>query len=140
MENKPASGVVAESGVTRAAGSPARLEITIDEHSEHNFWAGLAMQVEEGGVFFATYQPMRIGTVVDMALALPDGKEPITVAGVVRWTRPHLEGSDGAAGIGIKFLDLSSDACPRVEEFARARAPMVFELDDPPIRRRGKAA
>jgi type IV pilus assembly protein PilZ len=98
------------------------------------------MHVESGGVFFATYQPMRIGNVVDMAVTLPDAKEPITVSGVVRWTRPHLEGSDGAAGIGIKFLDLTSEGCARVEEFARARPPMVFELDDPPIRRRGKAA
>jgi uncharacterized protein (TIGR02266 family) len=112
--------------------------VEIDHLSEHNLWADLAMQLERGGVFYATYQPMELGTLVDLTVMLPDEEEPITVAGVVRWTRPHLEGSEGWPGIGIKFIELDAVTHERFERFAMSRQPIVFELDDAPIRRRGK--
>jgi uncharacterized protein (TIGR02266 family) len=121
-------------------GSRVRVDIAIDKGSEHNFWAGLALEVEGGGVFVATYQALELGTIVDVRVTLPDVAEPMTVEGVVRWTRPHLDGSDGAAGVGIKFLELSTDAHERFERFAKLRAPIVFELDDAPVRRQSTAA
>jgi uncharacterized protein (TIGR02266 family) len=121
-------------------GSRAHVEIAIDKNSDHNFWADLDLVVERGGVFVATYQALELGTVVDLLVTLPDAAEPVTIAGVVRWTRPHLDDSDGAAGVGIKFLDVSTAAHERFKRFASVREPIVFALDDAPLRRQPNAA
>jgi uncharacterized protein (TIGR02266 family) len=117
------------------------VDIAIDDLSEHTFWANLALEVEQGGVFVATYRPVSIGTLVDLRLSLPDHDEPFTLSGVVRWTRPHIEGSDGVAGVGVKFVDLTEDARDTITQFANAvREPMIFELDDAPFRKRRRSA
>ena len=84
------------------------VDIRIDALSEHAFWANLALEVERGGVFVATYRPLSIGTQVELCLTLPDGGQPVTVCGVVRWTRPHLEGSDGVAGLRCRLPALAA--------------------------------
>jgi uncharacterized protein (TIGR02266 family) len=127
-------------GATSGTRCAAWLEITIDHHSEHAFWADLAMQAERGGVFYATYHQFSLGTLLNFVVTLPDGERPIPVKGVVRWTRPHLPGSDGAVGVGVKFIELAAEAKERIERFARTvREPMVFELDEVPVRRKRKA-
>ena len=124
-------------------GAHAQVAITIHATSDHAFWADLTMEVDKcGGVFVATYEALVLGTLVDMELELPDGGDPIAVTGVVRWTRPHIEGSDGATGVGVKFLSLTDDERRRVVHFSeKIRQPMIFDLDEAPIRsRRGAAA
>jgi uncharacterized protein (TIGR02266 family) len=122
-------------------GQNPRVDITVDAASDHNFWSGITMEVERGGVFVATYQTLRIGTVVEMLVHLPGEEAPISAVGVVRWTRPYLEGSDGAPGIGIKFTELPAAARDAVGRFAEhVRAPMMFELDEPPLRKRRYAS
>jgi uncharacterized protein (TIGR02266 family) len=117
------------------------VEITLDVASEHLFWAGLSMDAAEGGVFVATYQPLALGTVVDIALRLQGETQPIECRGVVRWTRPHLDGSDGAAGVGIKFVELPDGVRDQVRRFGeQVREPIVFDLEDAPIRRRRHAS
>ena len=123
-------------------GAHARVAIMIHATSEHAFWADLMMEADKGGVFVATYEPLALGTLVDMELELPDGGDVISVTGVVRWTRPHIEGSDGATGVGVKFLSLTDNERRRVIHFSeKIRQPMIFDLDEAPIRsRRGNAA
>jgi uncharacterized protein (TIGR02266 family) len=121
-------------------GGHAKVVIAIDDASDHTFWADLTMEVDKGGVFVATYQPLPLGAVVDLEMTLPDGGEPVPASGVVRWTRPHLEGSDGVAGVGVKFVELSAEAKERVARFAEARQPMMYDLEDAPIRKRRRSA
>jgi uncharacterized protein (TIGR02266 family) len=124
----------------RSRSGRASVEIVLDALSEHNLWANLAMEIERGGVFVATYRALTIGTQVDLCMTLPDGGEPVAACGVVRWTRPHLEGSDGVPGLGIAFVNLDTAARARIAEFAESvREPFVFELEEAPIRRRSVA-
>jgi uncharacterized protein (TIGR02266 family) len=138
----PISGeYVAVPAVRRArAGGHARVAITMDAASDHTLWADLAMDVLKGGIFVATYEALTLGTLVDLEVTLPDSETPLAFTGVVRWTRPHIEGSDGATGVGVKFVELSDNAKNRMLAFAKLREPVIFDLDEAPIRGRRTAA
>ena len=111
--------------------------VKIDDASEHTFWADLTMDLASGGVFVATFHPLAVGTVVHMLVTLARDDVPFAAAGVVRWVRPHREGSDGAAGVGVAFLDVDPDALGKVQRFAETeRSPIVFESGDSPMRTR----
>jgi uncharacterized protein (TIGR02266 family) len=133
-----------EAIVTKRRSRPAQVAITIDDMSEHNFWADITMDVERGGVFVATYHPLSLGTSVELELvlrehepAIDDRALVIEATGVVRWARAHHDGSDAPAGVGIKFVHLAPEVLPRVRRFVETvRPPLVFELDEAPMRRR----
>ncbi len=112
-----------------------RVAIAIDERSEHNFWSDLTYDVEQGGVFVATYHALPIGTPVDLELGLA-GDTPTVLRGVVRWTRGHRDGSDASAGFGVALVDVPPEAKARIDRFVEVRAPIVVEIDEP--RRRSR--
>lgn len=126
--------------VRRVPASGVHVAITLDRTSEHTLWSDLTMDVASGGVFVATYYPLSIGTVVHLLLTLEGEETPIAMSGVVRWSRAHHDGSDVAAGVGIRFVDLDDEAAKKLARFAGVREPMVFELDDAPMRKRRGAA
>lgn len=120
--------------------SKAQVAITIDDVSDHNLWADLTMDLAAGGVFVATYQPLSLGTSVDLEVDIADDG-PIHAKGVVRWTRVHMDGSELPAGVGIKFVELDPTTRERLQRFAETvRTPIVFELEDAPIRRRRRSS
>src|SRR5262245_49515666 len=91
----------------RARRVPLQVEVTLE--SEHNFFAGLANNVSEGGVFVATPNPPDVGSVVGFELVL--GDQRFAVRGVVRWIRSELAASPGApTGCGVKWTDLPDGA------------------------------
>lgn len=128
--------------VTKTAiGGRVRIELAIDAESEHALWAGITLDVEKGGVFVATHHVLSLGTIVELELSLPDGQPPMHIQGVVRWTRLHSSESDGAPGVGVKFIELDAREQERIAWFATTvREPIVFELDEAPPRRRRPAA
>jgi uncharacterized protein (TIGR02266 family) len=120
-------------------GDHLQIELLLNESSEHNFWCGMSWDIEQGGVFIATHQPIRIGTVVELLVLLPDRPEPTTMSGVVRWTRQYVEGSDVPAGIGVKFGALDGPIRDAVHHFTDSiRPPILFDLEEVPIRQRSK--
>lgn len=115
--------------------------VVLDATSEHHLWSDLTMSVDRGGVFVATYQHLPLGTVVDLELTLSDDEPPITAKGVVRWTRGHSDVSTAGAGVGIKLVDVATDVTERLDRFAlMVREPMLFELEEAPMRRRRSSA
>lgn len=128
--------------VRRLPKSGTHVAITLDRASEHALWADLSLDVAAtGGVFVATYVTLGVGTVVDMLLTLEGEELPIAARGVVRWTRPHRDGSDGPTGVGVKLLDPTPETAARLARFAESvREPIVFDLEDLQIRARSSAA
>ncbi len=55
--------------------------------------------LSHGGTFVATNRELPIGTKVHLVLSFPGLLEPISIEGVVRWTR----GDDAGAGCGLEF-------------------------------------
>jgi type IV pilus assembly protein PilZ len=107
--------------------SKAAVEIALDHASEHNFWSGLPMDMSDGGVFVATHRPLPVGTRVRVAMTLPGEADPVMATGQVTWTRPHLEGSDAPAGVGVFFVDVEEEAIAKVRRFTKTvREPIFF--------------
>lgn len=107
---------------------PLKVEVTID--SEHNFYVGLSENVSEGGIFVATYQSVELGTVLDLTFTLPGQPQPtqIDMKCRVQWLRDFAAAADGLPpGLGLQFVDPSSDALKTVRDFVRRREPAFFE-------------
>jgi uncharacterized protein (TIGR02266 family) len=123
------SGVIVVEQHERAHESRAkRVEVTlvVGIESDSNFYAGFTENVSECGVFVATYAPLAIGSSVAMRILLPEG-ELVQAVGTVRWVRPFAEASDGTAGMGIRFDQVSARDTARIQAFTEARAPMFFD-------------
>ncbi len=57
-----------------------------------------------GGTFIATTRSIPIGTSIHLVLSFPGLLEPVSIDGVVRWTRAQAS-TEGDAGAGIEFRD-----------------------------------
>jgi uncharacterized protein (TIGR02266 family) len=57
-----------------------------------------------GGTFVATTRNIPLGTSVHLVLSFPGLLEPVSIDGVVRWTRAEAS-TEGDAGAGIEFLE-----------------------------------
>ena len=102
------------------------MQVKIDYGSENNFYSGFSMDISNGGVFIATVKLVAIGTPMDLFFRLPTG-ESIEAQGVVRWVREvDDKRPEMMPGLGVQFVELSSEAKTAVEGFVRARDPMFF--------------
>lgn len=106
-----------------------RIELQVNVHSDHNFYAGLSENISEGGLFVATHHAVSLGSRIDLELALPALPAPLRVQGEVRWVRTADAGGDGPPGVGIRFLDLTPEAAEAIRAFIEQRAPEFFEED-----------
>jgi uncharacterized protein (TIGR02266 family) len=66
-------------------------------------FAGVSLDIWEGGLFVATSTPIPVGTRLMVCFELPDGT-PVEANGVVRWV--HTDAVNGERpGIGIALID-----------------------------------
>jgi uncharacterized protein (TIGR02266 family) len=103
-------------------------EVSLDIHSEHNFFSGVTGDISEGGLFVATHLSYDVGTRLEITLLLPDRPEATTLLTEVRWLRSYVADHDVSAGLGLRFLDASADLLGRIRSFLRERDPMVYEI------------
>jgi uncharacterized protein (TIGR02266 family) len=78
-----------------------------------------------GGTFVATNRELPVGTRVNLVLSFPGLLEPISIEGIVRWTR-H-EGEEGDGGAGLEFAEgPSRDQLSAVVDRIRSRDPRTM--------------
>ncbi len=112
----------------RRANPRVALEVSVTLESDDNFYAGIANDVSEGGVFVATYQPPPVGATVDLTLILPDSAEQFACSGVVRWIRDlHPASCDAPNGCGIQWTEMPAGAIAAIRRFVSLRDTMLFE-------------
>jgi uncharacterized protein (TIGR02266 family) len=105
-----------------------RLTFEIQVVSEHNFYAGLSLNISEGGLFVATHVTYAVGTRLEVRLLLPGDEDPTTLLTEVRWVRPHSDAQGaGGAGLGLRFMDVPPDILVKIAQFARNRDPLYYE-------------
>ena len=104
-------------------------EINVDIVSEHNFYAGLSLNISEGGLFVATHVEYPVGAKLEIRLLLPGDEEPTAIMTEVRWVRPHNVDADGSAGMGLRFIGLTPDVMAKIAKFAQNRDPLYYEDD-----------
>jgi uncharacterized protein (TIGR02266 family) len=100
-------------------------EVDVGFVSESNFYAGLSMDVSDGGLFVATYQLQPVGSDVAVTFVLPSGYA-ITTNAVVRWVRE--ESDDASPGMGLAF-ELTGEDRRQVCAFCDRRQPLFIDMD-----------
>ena len=98
-------------------------------NTDHQFYSGFSEDIEEGGIFVATFEPKPIGSKVLVNFKLPGGR-PVTARGEVHWVREYNQLTpDMAPGMGVKFSDLLPSDKQAIEEYMSNRAPLFFDDD-----------
>ncbi len=112
----------------QAARYAVELDVTIA--SDHNFYAGFIENLSAGGVFMATHIIKPVGETMDIVVNLPNRDEPVRARGEVRWVREFNEFSNVPPGLGLRFVEISSDDVAAIAGFLEQRDPMFFDDDD----------
>ncbi len=74
------------------------------------------------GIFIRTTEPLAKEALVDLSFA-PPGHEPFKLRGQVAWINPvRADGDNPNPGMGVRFIDLSTDDRERLVEVIRAIA------------------
>ncbi len=95
-------------------------------YSDSNFYTGFTEDVSEGGLFVATYDLLPIGTQLDLEFGLPGGTE-FQVRGEVRWIRDPIMSDEAFPGMGVQFIDLTSEDKIFIQEFVASREPLFYD-------------
>ncbi len=81
-------------------------KIKSEVHSPEGITFSSTVDLSQGGIFISTPEPINNGSVVDLSVYIP-GEEPVSVKGIVRWTREN-ESTKQRAGMGIEFTGLDA--------------------------------
>ena len=119
---------------TAGKGKPAAAEAVainvntvLSMNTDHQFFTGFSENIEEGGIFVATFEPKPVDAQVIVNFKLPGG-HPVTARGVVQWVREYNPmAPEMAPGMGVKFTDLLPGDKRAIEEFAKKRAPLFYD-------------
>jgi uncharacterized protein (TIGR02266 family) len=122
---RAAEGPVDESPQRRAH-TRVPVKAVVDYSSDTNFYRGFSIDISEGGVFIATFEPLAVGSVIDLTIVLPDEQE-VRATGQVRWTREWNDMTPQMyPGIGIQFLKVEDDGAEHIKRFVDVRDPMFY--------------
>ncbi len=99
--------------------------VAVGLETESHFFAGLAGDISEGGVFVQTYRDLPVGSPVEVQFDLPDAQ--LHAHGRVRW---HRDSSDSSPpGVGIAFEELAEEDRRLIQRFCERRAPLYYEVE-----------
>jgi Tfp pilus assembly protein PilZ len=109
-----------------ATPSAGRIDVELGIHSASNFYKGLGGNdvLDAGGIFVATYKPLKIGATVNLRVLLPGDYEFNAIA-VVQWTRAAGDASE--PGFGARFTQIAAEGRQLVYRYARNREPMFYD-------------
>ncbi len=119
----------APAGRGAAPGRAASIDVNtvLSMNTDHQFYTGFSENIDEGGIFVATFEPEAVGAAVIVNFKLPGGR-PVTARGAVQWVRDYNPKTpEVAPGMGVKFTDLLPSDKRAIEEFIKTRAPMFYE-------------
>lgn len=103
------------------------VQTMLNMNTDHQFYAGFSENIDEGGIFVATFDPKPIGAKVIVNFKLPGGR-PVTARGRVHWVREYNPTTpDIAPGMGVKFTDLLPEDLKAIESYVQQRAPMFYD-------------
>ncbi len=106
---------------------PVNVNTMLNLNTDHQFYNGFSENIEEGGIFVATFDPKPMNAKVIVNFKLPGGR-PVTARGTVHFVREFNPLTpDMAPGMGVKFTDLLSGDKDAIEEYIKQRAPMFYD-------------
>lgn len=105
--------------------SSDRIEVTwsVDCESNDTFLYASIANISEFGIFVRTQEPLEVGTRLILRFAPPGSDEPFVLYGQVQWVNAlRMLADNPNPGMGILFVDLTSDARERLIEAVRTIA------------------
>ncbi len=101
--------------------------MTLNQHTDDNFYSGLMGTIASGGLFIATYDTYNPGTRVSVCLSLPGGRR-IEKSAIVEWVRSYSDASgDLHPGMGVVFERIASEDEQQIHEFMATREAIFYE-------------
>lgn len=106
------------SGADRRRFERAEVVVQIEYSTIDDLFSEFTRDINEGGLFIETEDPLALGTIVDLQFLLPGSSDPIKAAAeIVRLS----DGSDGEpVGMAVEFDSLPADARKRINELIRS--------------------
>jgi len=99
----------------RAARTP--VVVRVEYASVDAMFSEFTQNINEGGLFIETEEPLAIDEPVELVFRLPGSPEPIKVAGRVAWVT-GCEGPD-APGMGVEFACLDARARAQIDQLVQ---------------------
>jgi uncharacterized protein (TIGR02266 family) len=88
-------------------------------HMSGELYAGVSVNISEGGVFVATHFIRPIGSMLEIRFTLPDGKDAICALVEVCWTRPPKGALELPPGMGLRFAALEARDLARLKAYVK---------------------
>lgn len=92
------------------------LKIPVDYSSVDSFFSEFSANINEGGIFVRSEKRVPLGAIVQLQFKLPGREQPLQLAGQVAW----IEADAAQRGIGIEFIDLSSEIRAEIDQVVRS--------------------
>jgi type IV pilus assembly protein PilZ len=105
--------------------SSDRIEVTwsVDCESQDTFLYANITNISEFGIFVRTQEPLEVGTRLILRFAPPGADEPFVLSGQVQWVNAvRMLADNPNPGMGIRFVDLTSEARDRLIDTVRTIA------------------
>jgi type IV pilus assembly protein PilZ len=105
--------------------SSDRIEVTwsVDCESKDTFLYASIANISEFGIFVRTQEPLEVGTRLILRFVTPGSEEPFVLTGQVQWVNAVRMLADNLnPGMGIRFVDLTSEARERLIDAVRTIA------------------
>src|ERR1044072_76532 len=113
---------------------PLERKISLKVKEFRCFITEYSQNLSMGGMFIRTTSPKPVGTIFDFELSLTDDFKLVQGIGEVLWVRDVDDGPERPSGMGVRFLDLSSESrrlIQRIVEEQVAHGGPPFELEPP---------
>lgn len=102
---------------------------SVDCMTDQTFLYASLRDISELGVFVATLDPLPVGTALTLRFAPPGAMEPFVLPGRVQWVNCVKPLADNInPGMGVCFVDLTSDARERLVEAIHTIAYVRYDL------------
>jgi uncharacterized protein (TIGR02266 family) len=97
------------------------LEVVISAADDSGKQVGCTVNISAGGVFIATTRPGAVGRQLVLELSLPEADAPIVLESCVRWVRRRRGSPDRPAGMGLQFVNLTTETSSVIGSFLQAQ-------------------
>ena len=105
MAGKPSE---VQTTVERRRSARTPVTVRIEYATVDAIFSEFTHNVNEGGLFIETDQPLDVDEQVQLVFRLPGSHRSLRVRGRVAWVRPDADGV--ASGMGIEFEELDAEA------------------------------
>jgi len=120
----------------QTTGGDDLIEIDLNFESMRRFQAEFSPNLSKGGLFIDTGEPLSPGSVVRFRVILPEEFVFLEGTSVVEWIRSAEAICDGAPGMALRFVTLSSQNQELVEQLVQDfidTGGVPFDLDVRPV-------